>query len=210
MEVTHESGRVRVMPQDVESAPRPEMSSASWRLKSGRVKVVPQDVESPPRTESLRHENLRVNVAPQDVESPPRTDMSSESWRYESARLNFLPQDVESARRTDLSSPSWRLSVQEFPAIAESRVREGGFFTLQSLLHMPSKHYSSRVMARPLSLSLSLTIYIYIWKIFVVLQCTGTHKCATISRFQLLNNCVMCNNHCLIRVRVCFCMYSIV
>ena len=120
MEVTHESGRVRVMPQDVESAPRPEMSSASWRLKSGRVKVVPQDVES-----------------------PPRTDMSSESWRYESARVNFLPQDVESARRTDLSSPSWRLSVQEFPAIAESRVREGGFFTLQSLPHMPSKHYSS-------------------------------------------------------------------
>ena len=143
MEVTHESGRVRVMPQDVGSAPRPDMSSTSWRLKSGRVKVVPQDVESPPRTESLRHESLRVNVAPQEVESPPRTDMSSESWRYESARVNFLPQDVESARRTDLSSPSWRLSVQEFPAIAESRVREGGFFTLQSLLHMPSKHYSS-------------------------------------------------------------------
>uniref|UniRef100_A0A7N2R3Y1 Cation efflux protein cytoplasmic domain-containing protein n=1 Tax=Quercus lobata TaxID=97700 RepID=A0A7N2R3Y1_QUELO len=126
MEVTHESGRVRVMPQDVESAPRPDMSSASWRLKSGRVKVVPQDVESPPRTESLRHESLRVNVAPQDVESPPRTDMSSESWRYESARVNFLPQDVASAPRTDMSSPSaWRLSVREFPAIAESRVREG-------------------------------------------------------------------------------------
>uniref|UniRef100_A0A7N2LL88 Cation efflux protein cytoplasmic domain-containing protein n=1 Tax=Quercus lobata TaxID=97700 RepID=A0A7N2LL88_QUELO len=117
MEVTHESGRVRVMPQDVESAPRPDMSSASWRLKSGRVKVVPQDVES-----------------------PPRTDMSSESWRYESARVNFLPQDVASAPRTDMSSRSaWRLSVQEFPAIAESRVREGGFFTLQSLLHMPRK-----------------------------------------------------------------------
>ena len=93
MEVTHESGRVKVMPQDVESAPRPDMSSASWRLKSGRVKVVPQDVESPPRTESLRHDqSLRVNVAPQDVESPPRTDMSFESWRYESARVNFLPQ----------------------------------------------------------------------------------------------------------------------
>ncbi|KAK7851017.1 metal tolerance protein 9 [Quercus suber] len=120
------SGRVRLMPQDVESAPRPDMSSASWRLKSGRVKVVPQDVESPPRTESLRHESLRVNVAPQDVESPPRTDMSSESWRYESARVNFLPRDVESAPRIDLSSPSWRLSVQEFPAIAKSRVREGG------------------------------------------------------------------------------------
>lgn len=144
MEVTHESGRVKVMPQDVESAPRPDMSSASWRLKSGRVKVVPQDVESPPRTESLRHDqSLRVNVAPQDVESPPRTDMSSDSWRYESVRVNFLPQDVASAPRTDMSSPSaWRLSVQEFPEIAESRVREGGFFTLQSLLHMPSKHSS--------------------------------------------------------------------
>nr|POF14386.1 metal tolerance protein 10 [Quercus suber] len=107
--------------------------------ESGRVRVMPQDVESPPRTESLRHESLRVNVASQDVESPPRTDMSSESWRYESARVNFLPRDVESAPRTDLSSPSWRLSVQEFPAIAKSRVREGGFFTLQSLLHLPSK-----------------------------------------------------------------------
>ena len=56
-----------------------------------------------------------------------------------SRRENFVPQDVESAARSEMSSGSWRLSVHEFPALAERRDREHGFFTLRTLLHAPSK-----------------------------------------------------------------------
>ena len=52
-----------------------------------------------------------------------------------------MPQDVESASRSEMSSGSWRLSVQEFPELSESRVgdHQHGFFTLSSFLHVPSK-----------------------------------------------------------------------
>ncbi|KAK7850859.1 metal tolerance protein 10 [Quercus suber] len=43
---------------------------------------------------------------------------------HESRRENFVPQDVESASRSEMSSGSWRLSVHEFPALAEKRDRE--------------------------------------------------------------------------------------
>ena len=56
-----------------------------------------------------------------------------------SRRENFVPQDVESASRSEMSSGSWRLRVHEFPALAERRDREHGFFTLRTLLHAPSK-----------------------------------------------------------------------
>ena len=59
---------------------------------------------------------------------------------HESRRENFVPQDVESATRSDMSSGSWRLSVPEFPTLDERRDGdEHGFFTLSSLLHVPSK-----------------------------------------------------------------------
>ncbi|KAM4070801.1 hypothetical protein ACB094_11G011700 [Castanea mollissima] len=56
-----------------------------------------------------------------------------------SRRENFVPQNVESASRSEMSSGSWRLSVHEFPALAERRDREHGFFTLRTLLHSPRK-----------------------------------------------------------------------
>ena len=56
-----------------------------------------------------------------------------------SRRENFVPEDVESASRSEMSSGSWRLRVHEFPALAERRDREHGFFTLRTLLHAPSK-----------------------------------------------------------------------
>nr|POF07408.1 metal tolerance protein 10 [Quercus suber] len=58
---------------------------------------------------------------------------------HESRRENFVPQDVESASRSEMSSGSWRLSVHEFPALAEKRDREHSFFTLRTLLHAPWK-----------------------------------------------------------------------
>ena len=59
---------------------------------------------------------------------------------HESRRENFVPQDVESATRSDMSSGSWRLSVPEFHRLVERRDGgEHGFFTLSSLLHVPSK-----------------------------------------------------------------------
>ena len=40
---------------------------------------------------------------------------------HESRRENLVPQDVESTLRSEMSSGSWRLSVQEFPTLSESR-----------------------------------------------------------------------------------------
>jgi hypothetical protein len=70
-----------------------------------------------------------------------------------SRRENLVAEEVESATRSDMSSGSWRLNLQEFPAMAESRDGEYGFFTLRRLLHTPSKPSSSIIR---LSLSLSI------------------------------------------------------
>ena len=61
---------------------------------------------------------------------------------HESRRENLVPQDVESASRSEMSSGSWRLSVQEFPELSESRGgdHQHGFFTLSSFLHAPSNY----------------------------------------------------------------------
>ncbi|GMY33166.1 metal tolerance protein 9-like [Fagus crenata] len=56
-----------------------------------------------------------------------------------SRRENLVAEEVESATRSDMSSGSWRLNLQEFPAMAESRDGEYGFFTLRRLLHTPRK-----------------------------------------------------------------------
>ncbi|KAM4080402.1 hypothetical protein ACJW30_11G013200 [Castanea mollissima] len=60
---------------------------------------------------------------------------------HESRRENLVPQDVESASRSEMSSGSWRLSVQEFPALGESRGgdHQHGFFTLSSFLPAPRR-----------------------------------------------------------------------
>ncbi|KAK4594953.1 hypothetical protein RGQ29_018618 [Quercus rubra] len=60
---------------------------------------------------------------------------------HESRRENLVPQDVESASRSEMSSGSWRLSVQEFPELSESRGgdHQHGFFTLSSFLHAPRR-----------------------------------------------------------------------
>jgi len=60
---------------------------------------------------------------------------------HESGRVRVMPQDVESASRSEMSSGSWRLSVQEFPALGGSRGgdHQHGFFTLRSFLHAPRR-----------------------------------------------------------------------
>ena len=71
-----------------------------------------------------------------------------------SRRENLVAEEVESPTRSDMSTGSWRLNVHEFPAMAESRDGEYGFFNLRRLLHTPSKPSSSIIR-----LSLSLSLY---------------------------------------------------